>query len=336
MISRSGRRKTRGESMVSVKEVAKLAGVGLGTVSRVINNTGSVSPATREKVLKAVADLNYVPNEVARNFKMQATKMVGLMLPSIWHPFFSALAYFIENELYINGYKLLLCNSDTDKDKEIGYIQMLKRNQVAGIITISYHDYYAHESIDLPIVTIDRFISDKIPHIASDNYQGGRLAAEALIKGGAKKIAYMGGEPPFRSSVSDRKRALLDVAIENGIPYVVHESASCPNHEVTLAKEFMDVNPDVDGIFTSTDMFAAALIREIEKRGKKVPEDIQVIGFDGIQNNEFFSPYLSTIVQPIEMLSRESVKLLLGLINGEEVPFETILGVSLRQGETSR
>lgn len=322
--------------MASVKDVAKLAGVGLATVSRVINNTGSVKPETREKVLKAVADLNYMPNEVARNFKMQATKLVGLMLPTIWHPFFSQLAYYIENELYLNDYKMLLCNSDTDREKEVQYLHMLKRNQVAGIITISYHDYYAHENIDLPIVTIDRFISDKIPHIASDNYQGGKLAAEALIRGGSRKIAYMGGEPSYRSSVSERKRALLDVAIEKGIPYVIHESVACRNQEELTAKVFLDLYPDVDGVFTSTDMFAAALIKEIQKRGKRVPDDIQVIGYDGIQNNEFFSPYLSTIVQPVENISRESVKLLIGLIKGEVVPNDTVLTVSYRKGETSR
>lgn len=320
--------------MVSVKDVAKLAGVGLGTVSRVINNTGSVSQETREKVLKAVADLNYVPNEVARNFKMQATKLVGLMLPTISHPFFSKLAYYIEKELYINGYKLLLCNSDTDRSKEIQYLQMLKQNQVAGLITISYHDYYAHEQINLPIVTIDRFISELIPHIASDNYQGGKLATEALLKGGAKKIAYVGGEPIFRSSVSDRKHALIDVANINQVPYVVYEAID--QSELDVAKGFLAKYPDVDGIFTSTDLFAAAMIREIQKSGKKVPQDIQVIGFDGIQTDDYFSPYLSTVVQPIEAISRESVKLLIGLINEEDVPKETILPVFFRQGETSR
>jgi len=155
--------------MVTLKDVARLADVGIGTVSRVINNNGSVKAETKERVLKAIDDLNYVPNEVARNFKMQASKMVGLMLPSIWHPFFSKLTYYIEDELNLFGYKLLLCNSNTDRNKEIQYLSMLKRNQVAGIITVSYHDYYAHERLNLPIVSIDRFISELIPHISSDN-----------------------------------------------------------------------------------------------------------------------------------------------------------------------
>ncbi len=206
--------------MASIKDVAKLAGVGLGTASRVINNKGSVKPETREKVLRAIRELNYTPNEVARSFKNQSTKLVGLLIPTIWHPFFSELAYYIENELHKNDYKLLLCNSDADKSKEQAYIDMLQRQQVAGIITISYSDLHLNEETQLPFVSIDRYLSEKIPHVAADNYQGGILAAEALIKGGAKKIGYMGGEPAFKSSVSDRKFALVDTARKYDVPYV--------------------------------------------------------------------------------------------------------------------
>jgi len=322
--------------MVTLKDVARLADVGIGTVSRVINNNGSVKAETKERVLKAIDDLNYVPNEVARNFKMQASKMVGLMLPSIWHPFFSKLTYYIEDELNLFGYKLLLCNSNTDRNKEIQYLSMLKRNQVAGIITVSYHDYYAHERLNLPIVSIDRFISELIPHISSDNYQGGRIAAEMLILSGVKKIAFLGEEPSYRSSVSDRKRALMDVALEKGIPFSVHVVPSGPGQEKRAAQYFVDMYPDVDGVFAGSDVFAAALIMELKQKGKRVPEDVQVIGFDGIQEDNFFSPYLSTIVQPVESIGRESVRLLMGVINKEAVALETLIPVSFRQGETNR
>ena len=105
--------------MSSVKDVAVLAGVAVGTVSRVINNSGAVKPATREKVNAAIKQLNYIPNEVARNFKMQKSKMVALLLPSIWHPFFSELAYYIEDELDREGFKLMLCNSGGKPEKKL-------------------------------------------------------------------------------------------------------------------------------------------------------------------------------------------------------------------------
>lgn len=322
--------------MASIKDVAKLAGVGLGTASRVINNKGSVKPETREKVLRAIKELNYTPNEVARSFQSQSTKIVGLLIPSVRHPFFSELTYHMESQLHRQGYKMLLCNSDAHPQTEIEYLEMLQRQQVAGIIMISYSDFSQFSNFDLPIVSIDRYLSDKIPHVASDNYQGGLLAANALIEGGAKKIAYMGGQPLFRSSVSDRKRALVDVAREHGLPYVVHETLPCEDHDKVTATEFLKLYPDVDGVFTSTDIFARALIKELHAMGKKVPEDVQVIGFDGIQNNDYFSPILSTIVQPVEEMSKVSVKILLNLIENREICYENILEVSYRKGETSK
>lgn len=119
--------------MASIKDVANLAGVAVGTVSRVINNAGAVKPATRDKVKAAIEQLNYVPDEVARNFKMQKSKMIALLLPSIWHPFFSELAYYIEDELDREGYKLILCNSGGKPEKELYYFDMLKQNKVAGL-----------------------------------------------------------------------------------------------------------------------------------------------------------------------------------------------------------
>jgi LacI family transcriptional regulator len=321
--------------MVTLKEVAKLADVGIGTVSRVVNNSGAVKAQTRERVLKAIHDLNYVPNEIARNFKMQESKMVGLMLPSIWHPFFSKLTYFIEEELTNFGYKLLLCNSNTNRNKEIQYLDMLKRNQVAGIITVSYHDYYVHERLNLPIVSIDRLISELIPHVSADNYQGGQLAAQALIQSGVKKIAFIGEEPSYQSSVTDRKRAFVECALQSNIPFSVHTVQSGPGQELRAAKEFVEIYTDIDGVFAGSDMYAAALISELKAKGKRVPEDVQVIGFDGIQEDKFFSPYLSTIVQPVAEIGRESVRILIGIIQGQEVHNETLLPVFLRQGETT-
>jgi len=322
--------------MASIKDVAKLAGVGLGTASRVINNKGSVKPETRERVLRAIKELNYTPNEVARSFQSQSSKLVGLIIPSVWNSFFSELAYYVENELYKRGYKMLLCNSDAESSKEIGYLEMLKRHQVAGIITITYSDFTGFGTIDLPVVSIDRYINDKIPHIASNNYDGGRLAAEALIKGGAKKLAYMGGVPLFKSSVSERKRALIDVARKEELPYVVYETMPTENQIEDTVTEFLDLYEDIDGVFTSTDLFAGALIKELGNRGKRVPEDVQVVGFDGIQNNDFFRPILSTIVQPVEGLGRKSVDILLNLIENKKVDYETILDVVYRQGETTK
>ncbi len=332
--------------VAKIKDVARIAGVGVGTVSRVINNSGPVKLETREKVLEVIEELEYVPNEIARSFKRKSSMLVGLMLPTITNPFFSELAFYIEDELYIEGYKMLLCSSQTNSKKEIEYLDMLKRNLVDGIITISYHDYYNHDKVENPLVTIDRYISDKVPHISADHYGGGKLAAEKLIEAGCKSIAYVGGAPRFHSSVSERKNGLVDVAKANNIAHYVFEESESENIEGSLSrpmmdealvvKEFVRLYPHVEGILTSSDLFAAALIKELKKVGKRVPEDVKVIGFDGIQLNDYFEPQLSTIRQPVEAIGRQSVKILLGLINGQEVPSESVLDISYIEGKTCK
>jgi DNA-binding LacI/PurR family transcriptional regulator len=251
---------------------------------------------------------------------------------------------------------MLLCNSSTNAEKELQYLQMLKMNQVDGIITISYHDYYAHKEVDLPLVAIDRFISDKVPHVSSDNYAGGRLAAEKLIEAGCKKLAYVGGEPKYRSSVTNRKIGLIDVATEHKVPYIIYEaqeeqvignsskdivrSNSTHKHqqstvlESKTAKAFVNEHSEVDGIFTSSDLFAGAIIKALYDVGKSVPEDVKVIGFDGIQFNDYFRPILSTIVQPVEKIGRYSVNTLLDLIEGKEVLPDKMFEITYKNGDT--
>ncbi len=330
--------------MASMKDVAAKAGVGMGTVSRVLNNSGPVKPETREKILKIIQELDYTPNEMARSFKKQETKLIGFMVPMINHPFFSELAYYIEDELYKSGYKLMLCSSSTNREKEVEYLQMLNKNQVDGIITISYHDIYQSEPIDMPLVTIDRYISDSVPHVTSNNYEGGRIAASKLLEAGCKKIAYVGGEPRFRSTVTDRKRALVEVARVNKVPYIVYEASDLVRdtgkseqaYIEQVVKEFVDLYPDVDGVMTSADQYAYALINELESRGKSVPEDIKVIGYDGVPSMLRFSKVLSTVKQPIEQIGRQSAKILVDFIQNKEVPMESMFEVEYIDGETCK
>lgn len=321
--------------MATIRDVAKKSGVGLGTVSRVLNGTGSVKPETREKVLEVMKELNYTPNEVARNFKKQSTKFIGLLIPTVWHPFFSELAFYIEDESYKNDYKLMLCNSEGKKEKEIQYLEMLKQNQVAGIIILSYHNIDKYIDPKMRVVTIDRYFSKKVPYVASDNYTGGKIATETLINNGCKYLGYLGGGSTVATAVFKRKEAFIDTVEKNKVKYCILEDLVKVGYERELAKKFLDKYPEVDGVFTSTDMFAGAFISEARERGKRIPEDIQVIGYDGIQTNDYFHPILSTIRQPVEEIARSSVEILINQINGVEVPEELVLPVLFKKGETT-
>jgi len=320
----------------SIKDVAVLAGVGVGTVSRVINNHPSVKPETKEKVISAIQQLNYVPNQVARNFKMQKSKMVALLLPSIWHPFFSELAYYIEDALDSEGFKLILCNSGGKPDKELYYFDMLKQNKVAGIIGITYNDIEDRVDTDIPIISIDRHFGKEVTCVTSDNYEGGRMAVKELVKAGAKKLAYLGTTSTVASEVQLRKQGFIDEAQGQGIQYqIFEENADNFDDEPFFEAIFKNENHH-DGVFANSDLLAAQYIDKAKSYGINVPEDVKVIGYDGIQDNKLFHPILSTIRQPVEEMARIAVKLLLQKIEGEELEQDTYrIAVIFREGETT-
>lgn len=322
--------------MSSIKDVAKLAGVAVGTVSRVINNSGAVSPTTRRKVEKAIQELNYIPNEIARNFKMRKSKMVALLLPSIWHPFFSELAYYIEDELDREGFKLMLCNSGGKPEKELYYLEMLQQNKVAGIVGITYNDIEDNVSNDIPIVSIDRHFNKNITCVTSDNYEGGRLALRELVKAGARKPAYLGSVTSVFSETMNRREGFIDEAKKLGIDHIVYEKPDPVVDDDAYFGEFLRNHRDVDGIFAITDMFAAKYIERAGREGIRVPDDVKVIGYDGIQDHPYFHPILSTIRQPVEEMARMTIRLLYKKIEGEILDREVyLLPVEFRQGETT-
>jgi LacI family transcriptional regulator len=322
----------------SIKDVANLAGVGVGTVSRVINNHSSVKPETREKVQEAIKQLNYIPNEVARNFKMQKSKMVALLLPSIWNPFFSELAYYIEDELDREGFKLMLCNSGGRPDKELYYFDMLNQNKVAGVVGITYNDIEDSVSTDIPIISIDRHFGKKITCVTSDNYTGGRIALKELVKKGVKKVAYLGITSSVYSEVLLRKQGFIDEAKAQGIEYFIYEEHDAVYNDDEFFENFFKIKEhrNVDGVFANTDLLAAKYIDKAKQYGIRTPEDVKVIGYDGIQDNKLFHPILSTIRQPVEEMGRTSVKLLLRKIKGETLKQEIYrIPVTFREGETT-
>ena len=322
----------------SLKNVADLAGVGVGTVSRVINNHPNVRNETREKVNAAIKQLNYIPNEVARNFKMQKSTMVALLLPSIWHPFFSELAYYIEDELDRKGYKLMLCNSGGRPDKELYYLDMLNQNKVAGIIGITYNDIEDSVRTDIPIISIDRHFGKKITCVTSDNYNGGRIALKELVKAGAKKVAYLGITSSAFSEVELRKKGFIDEAKVQGIEYIIFEENDTVYNDDEYFQNIFNIkeHPYISGVFANTDLLAAKYIDKAKQYGIRTPEDVKVIGYDGIQDNKLFHPILSTIRQPVEEMARMSVNLLLSKIEGQTLEREIYrIPVMFREGETT-
>jgi DNA-binding LacI/PurR family transcriptional regulator len=171
--------------MTNIKDVAKISGVTVTTVSRVLNNRGYISEATRQKVNKAIEELDYQPNEIARALFRKKSNLIGLIIPNVSQQFFAELTSHVEYHAYIKGYKIILCNSYQDSEKEKSYIDMLKRGQVDGIIIVSHNlENSEYLNLRLPIVAIDRLLSENIPYIDSAKQPIGKvgcLAVETII-----------------------------------------------------------------------------------------------------------------------------------------------------------
>jgi LacI family transcriptional regulator len=323
--------------MASIKDVAKKAGVGIGTVSRFLNEPDKVSLKTRHKVDKAIKELGYIRNEVARNLKMSHTRNVAFIVPSIWHPFFSGLAYFIEDALDKRGYKLMLCNSDGHPEKEIYYFDMLKEAKVSGILSISYSDidHYIHQNI--PMVSFDRHFTNDVSVVASDNYQGGVLAADLLIDQKKTHLAYVGTfNPRIDIEVKYRKTGFLEQAQKRHIQcetYVVEDPIL--DYESYLETFFDLYQNKVDGIFVENDNLAMSLIQHAKKRGIQIPEDLAVIGYDGVQENVYFEPSLTTIEQPLKEMAEASVSLLIDIIEKGPKRERIIVPVKIKKGRSA-
>lgn len=323
--------------MTTMKDVAAKAGVGLGTVSRVINNSGSVKESTRIKVMNAVKALDYEPNEAARNFKMQKSLSVALIIPTVWHPFYSAFSYYVERELFKNKFKTIICNSRNEVDREIEYIDMLKKNKIDGIIAITYSEAIdQYVTSHLPMVSIDRHFTEDVLTITSDHFQGGCLAASELIRHGCKTIGYIGSVSKIKNESMLRKKGFIEYVEKQGITYSVKEINEPVLDIQREILSFIENTPHLDGLFCMNDKWAEKAIVACELLGKKIPEDIQIIGFDGAKMNEQAEIKHSTIVQPIQTLAQLAVKKLIQIIEGEPVEEKVIVPVTFFEGDTTK
>lgn len=321
---------------VTMKDVAKLAGVSVGTVSRVINGESGIKELTLSKVNAAIQELNYIPDAYARGMKKNRTETVALIIPTIWHPFFGEFAYHVENELSRKNYKLLLCNVSGEK-KEIEYITMLQQNKVDGIIAITYSPIEDYLTTNIPFVSIDRTYDNKnIACVTSDNKAGAKLAAQKLMEKGCLEIAFVGSHNKTNNETKNRHLYFKQSLAEAG--YTCHSFDLEEPFEDFSGKllSFMQEHPQIDGIFAINDFVALDVIEVLNRLGKSVPEDVQVIGYDGIRM-AIERPYLvSTIQQPLEQMAQEAVKILLSVIEGRPHKLQSILPVDFVEGVTTK
>ena len=325
--------------MVSIREVAKKAGVSPATVSRVINGTAKVDPAKKERVLAVIKETGFKPNALARALFKKSSKIIGVIVPNIENAFFGELARAIEEEAYQNNYRILLCNSQNDMEKELLNIQALSQLQADGIIIMTNSEDLASkiESCSIPFVILDRKIEglDEIAFIEADHYKGGRMAMEHLLHCGCKNIVCMRGPQKF-SSGQQRFRGYQDVCRENGLKEQWLDCDYDYEEGLQVAEKRLEEYPDVDGILACNDMVAIAVYKILLNRGLRVPEDIQLMGFDNIRFSRLFAPEFSTIIQPIREMGALAAQVIMRYANGESIRKENVFDVSLVERQTTK
>ncbi len=325
--------------MSTLRDVAERSGVTVTTVSRMLNGRGYVSEKTKKKIRQAMKELNYQPNAFARALSLNRSNFIGLIVPSASHMFFCKVIDYVEHYVAKNGYKLLLCNSNLEPQKEIEYFNMLSANKVAGVIIASRtQNIDKNIAIDAPVISIDRIISDSIPSICSDNYQGGVLAAEHLISKGCKKLAHISGSAALNMDANKRYYGFKEVCEKKGIPYIVLDATEeqfLSMHYETMINKLLNDHPDVDGIFTSNDIIAAQSITICNKRGIKIPDQMKIVGYDNIDLCTLYSPTITTIHQSVNEICQYAVESIIFKADNKTMPSRITFPVSLIEREST-
>ena len=323
-------------SAPTIKDVAAEAGVALGTVSKVINGL-PVGESYRLRVEAAIKKLNYQVNSYAQGLKASKTYTVVLLIPNTWNPFFADLTHQINLSLMKRKYRMLLCCTDFNGASEQEYITMAQHNKVDGIIGLTYNPDL-HIDTEIPFVSIDRSIGTHIPCVASDNFMGGQIAAEKLADLGCRNVAFLRIGSSLTNEPNKRKAGFENGCLVRNLKYeskILLDGDPLEDFETFLADHLHNGRLDFDGLFCGTDRIACHIIGILKKFGLKVPEDVQVIGFDGVRLFGESEYVCSTIVQPVHDLAEMCVQLLLQESMTSKPPL-VCLPVSYKYGGTTR
>ena len=320
----------------TIKEVAAKSGVGIGTVSRVLNNSPQISEETRQKVMKAIEELNYVPNVAGKRLSQNRSHVLAVIVPIIDHPYFAKLIAELELAADSLGYSLLVASSQHRIEKEEDILKRLRQNEADGALFVTHYEHKEEEFKNLAIVSIDRHLGEDIPIVTSDNYEATRRGVEYLLNKGCKKIVYLGSKPSQASEVSLREKAYLDVMNEKKLkPLVINKSIK-HGEEEALIDELFEKYQGFDGVFVSGCILANILYQRIQSMKIDVPNTLQIVSYDGefrVDNHH----HITTLEQPLNLMAKRCVELLHKLIN-EENDIERINKFDCRflVGETTK
>lgn len=317
--------------MSTIQDVAREAGVSVATVSRVMNNSPSVSDITRERVLEAIKKLDYQPNLLGRNLRRTETRMILVLLPNIANPFYSRIVKGAEDVAHKNGYNIMLCNTDSDKNREKLYLDLLKNRLSDGVIFMASElskDELMETGRNFPVVQCcEHKEGAGVSHVSIDNLAAAYKAVKHLISLGHTRIGMISSKNNFLSTIHRElgyKKALDDSGIDFD-PSLIKYGDYGFKSGLRAAKQFLDMEDRPTAIFAISDTMAVGVIKAAGEAGLKVPDDIAVAGFDNISLASMCEPPLTTISQPKYDLGCTAMDLLLRQIRGELKEPEKVL-----------
>ncbi|MBI3962744.1 MAG: LacI family DNA-binding transcriptional regulator [Deinococcus sp.] len=310
---------------VGIRDVAKLAGVSPATVSRVLNRPELVAERLRDQVHRAMARLGYAPNALARGLRTRHTGVLGLIVPDIAHPFFAEVVRGVEDVASREGYRVFLCNTDENPDKEEKYVAELLNHRVEGIIFISSSNSRAQltSSSDVPVVVVDRRVSlDDLHEVLCDDVLGGRLATEHLLSLEHRHLAFLGG-PQVIPNNADRLRGCREALAQAQLALdqaLVAEVLVRVEAGERATEQLLDTGRYFSALFAANDLLAIGAVRALRARGLEVPGDVSVVGYDDVWFAAHLSPPLTTVAQPKRELGERAMQRLLALVRGQAPP----------------
>lgn len=324
--------------MAGIRDVAAYAGVGVGTVSRALNHTGYVSKEAREKIEEAVKVLNYHPNELARNLYRNRSGMIGVIVPDLENPFFAKFLKCTEIELYKNHYKAVVCNTVEISNRVEELIDMMNQNVLDGLIVgVDPPPELNLEKIRKPIVSLDRNWGSCIPVVTSDNKKGGALVANALIEAGCRNVLMFESKIQTEQPFDVRAREVKRILKEHDVSFVgadIDWNMLSYEYYLKVVEKYLLIFDRVDAVYAG-DLIASACIAIAARKGIRIPEELKVIGYDGLEISKLTVPTLTTVKQDIPQMAKCCVDTIIRILNREEdIPMMRVCDVELQQGGT--
>jgi LacI family transcriptional regulator, galactose operon repressor len=304
--------------MATMRDVSREAGVSPSTVSRVLTGSAEVDPATRERVLAAIAKLDYRPNLVARGLRRQASQVIALVITDVENPFYTAVCRGVEDVAREHGYSVILCNADRDLEKEREYLRVVADQNASGVVlspaSAQRTDISPLVQRRIPVIAVDMSLPEASGSVLVDNQEAAALATRFLMEAGARRIACITG-PSDNATAQDRlegyRRALREGGVIEADPELAIYSDYLEVGGYDSALRLLEQPKRPDAIFVTNNRMVVGVLRALQARGVRIPEDVNVVGFDELPWSLELHPGLSRVRQPAQEIGRQAARLLI-------------------------